>query len=197
MLYTHKTAREETILAVDAAKLLRKELAREFPGQKFRVRSTRSLSLSVDWIDGPTIKQVEEITQHYAGEGFDGMIDISYPIYHYLTPSREVRICGTCGTVGSLGVVPPDRQTIPPDCEACYLLTNYVLTSRHFSPAAIQRIFDDARTTYNDLATAVLKYTVCREAYANWWIEGAPRGNEILHRILSNLNLMTEPCKLS
>ena len=64
---------------VTAAKNIRIELARAFPGVKFRVRSRRYWMgnyINVGWTDGPTKKQVEEIIDKYEAGSFDGMTDL-------------------------------------------------------------------------------------------------------------------------
>ncbi len=61
-----------------AAKNIRIELAATFPGVKFSVKSSRFSmgdSIRVRWTDGPTIGQVDEIIDRYAGGSFDGMTD--------------------------------------------------------------------------------------------------------------------------
>lgn len=63
---------------VAAAKNIRIELARAFPGIKFSVRSERFSmgdAIRVSWTDGPTTAQVEEITSWYTAGDFDGMTD--------------------------------------------------------------------------------------------------------------------------
>ena len=64
---------------VDCAKLIRRDLARHFPGIKFSVRSSRysgGSSIDVGWTDGPTTKQVSPIAKRYQGASFDGMTDM-------------------------------------------------------------------------------------------------------------------------
>ena len=64
----------------EVAKIIRGELKREFPKCKFSVRSERysmGTHISVSWSDGPTVKEVESITDNYYGTGFDGMTDSS------------------------------------------------------------------------------------------------------------------------
>lgn len=61
-----------------AAKNIRIELARAFPGVKFSVKSRRfSMGDAIDvrWTDGPTSGQVDEIVKRYAAGSFDGMDD--------------------------------------------------------------------------------------------------------------------------
>ena len=63
---------------ISAAKNIRIELARAFPGIKFCVRTKRfsgGNDLNVDWTDGPTTKQVDAIIERYDSGSFDGMTD--------------------------------------------------------------------------------------------------------------------------
>jgi hypothetical protein len=69
---------EKNNALVAAAKNIRKELTRAFPGVKFRVASSRYSggdSIRAAWIDGPTSKEVEAIIDRYQGGTFDGMTD--------------------------------------------------------------------------------------------------------------------------
>lgn len=62
-----------------AAKNLRIELARAFPGVKFSVKSSRysgGCSINVNWTDGPNDDQVAPITAKYVGSEFDSMQDL-------------------------------------------------------------------------------------------------------------------------
>lgn len=61
-----------------AAKNIRIELKRAFPGVKFSVRSSSYSggdSIRVSWIDGPTTAQVDPIVNRYSAGTFDGMTD--------------------------------------------------------------------------------------------------------------------------
>jgi len=61
-----------------AAKNMRVELKRAFPGVKFSVTGksfSMGNSVSINWTDGPTSKQVEKITGRYSAGSFDGMTD--------------------------------------------------------------------------------------------------------------------------
>ncbi len=66
-----------------AAKAIRSDLKVAFPGVKFSVRS-HSCSINVTWTNGPTQKQVAEITWKYTNGTFDGMIDC----YEYANDGR-------------------------------------------------------------------------------------------------------------
>lgn len=61
-----------------AAKNMRIELKAAFPAVKFSVRSERYSggdSINVNWTDGPTTEQVENIIKRYRAGSFDGMTD--------------------------------------------------------------------------------------------------------------------------
>lgn len=69
------------------AKLVRIALKQSFPGVKFSVTSNNysgGASIDVAWTDGPTSKQVKEITSRFEGAYFDGMIDYKGCQYHTL-----------------------------------------------------------------------------------------------------------------
>lgn len=62
-----------------AAKNIRIELARAFPGVKFSVKSRRFSggdAIDVSWVDGPQSCQVDEIIGRYSAGSFNGMEDI-------------------------------------------------------------------------------------------------------------------------
>lgn len=58
----------------NASANLKKELTKAFPGIKFSVRSDHN-SIRIGWIDGPTSKQVEAVSNKYEDGRFDGMTD--------------------------------------------------------------------------------------------------------------------------
>lgn len=63
---------------VIAAKNIRIELKAAFKGVKFSVKSESFAggnAIRVSWTDGPTVAQVEEITNKYRAGRFDGMTD--------------------------------------------------------------------------------------------------------------------------
>lgn len=62
-----------------AAKRIRTDLKRAFPGVKFSVKSESFAggnAVDISWIDGPTDSQVSAITNQYQYGSFDGMIDM-------------------------------------------------------------------------------------------------------------------------
>lgn len=67
------------ISVADTAKLIRAAIKVAFPGVKFAVRSksySGGASISINWTDGPTTKEVEAVTGRFAGATFDGMVDL-------------------------------------------------------------------------------------------------------------------------
>lgn len=61
--------------AKDTAKKIRKELKAAFPGMKFSVRTKHS-SVRVEWVNGPTQKEVEAVADKFSSSTFDGMQDM-------------------------------------------------------------------------------------------------------------------------
>jgi hypothetical protein len=69
----------ERIELTDVAKLVRKELKANFPGQKFRVKSARyagGSSIYVNWENGVSYSSVQQAVGKYHGAEFDGMVDL-------------------------------------------------------------------------------------------------------------------------
>jgi hypothetical protein len=52
------------------------------------------------------VKDVEAIAQSYAGEGFDGMIDMRYQISRWLSRDGSMSLAHNTGTEGSRGSAP-------------------------------------------------------------------------------------------
>lgn len=62
----------------ETSKIIRAELKKAFPGQKFSVtckRYSMGCSISVRYVDGPPTKSVRAITDQFCGKSFDGMTD--------------------------------------------------------------------------------------------------------------------------
>jgi hypothetical protein len=69
----------KSLTCAETAKLVRAALKPAFPGQKFSVRSSTyagGASISVRWIDGPTVADVDEVVKPFEGATFDGMVDL-------------------------------------------------------------------------------------------------------------------------
>mgnify|MGYP007083424983 CR=1 FL=1 len=76
-----------------AAKAIRSELKKAFPGQKFSVTSTSYSggdSVRVSWVDGPLMDQVDSIAGKYQYGSFDGMTD-SYNVDNSIKDLPQVR----------------------------------------------------------------------------------------------------------
>jgi hypothetical protein len=83
-----------------AAKNIRKELKKAHPFTKFAVSSKRfsmGNSITVSWVDGPMIDEVERITNKYVAGSFDGMEDI----YNY-EPTDWTKAFGSAKYVSEL-----------------------------------------------------------------------------------------------
>lgn len=110
------------ISLTETAQLIRETLKVEFPGVKFSVRSksfANGSSVDVQWVDGPTWKDVDGAISFYSGSTFDGMQDLSSPKYHH-TEGGEVIQYGA----------------------------KYVQAQRSFSAEFLQHMADYATATY-------------------------------------------------
>ena len=97
----------EYIPVAETAKLIRKALAKAFPGQKFGVRSKSyagGASINVFYVGGPAHHLVEEIAKAFEGSRFDGMIDGSCSVKAWMAEDGSVSHAHSPGTVGSMGV---------------------------------------------------------------------------------------------
>ena len=73
----------EYLTCAQTAKLVRKALAKVFPGYTFTVRSNNyagGASIDVGWIDGPPAKVVDSVVSGFAGGGFDGSIAMAHHV---------------------------------------------------------------------------------------------------------------------
>jgi hypothetical protein len=103
---------------VVAARNIRKELKKAFPGVKFSVRShgySGGNDIRIEWADGPTLKAVKEITNKYQEGHFDEMTDS----YNY------------------------DRQNVWTEV---FGGTKYIFTNRKYSDSHIQKALDNFGT---------------------------------------------------
>lgn len=128
-----KAAKEGHITCSEVAVCLRAVLAMEFPGVKLSVRSDRCLN--VRWVDGPTAKDVEAIARCYAGEGFDGMIDMRHSISRWLSRDGSMSLAHDSGTQGSMGTAPERIGSAhAPDAVLTSLGSDFVFCERSISP---------------------------------------------------------------
>lgn len=75
--FSHLTQYGAYAKDTDIAKNIRADLKNHFPGVKFSVRKDHYNCISVTWDNGPTDKQVNEITGKYKCGTFDSMTDCS------------------------------------------------------------------------------------------------------------------------
>lgn len=72
-------ASDRSLSCAETAKLVRRALREAFPGVTFSVRSKSyagGSSISVGWTDGPTERDVREVTHRFRGADFDSMQDM-------------------------------------------------------------------------------------------------------------------------
>lgn len=127
-----KACKDGNITCAEAAVCLRAVLGREFPGVKFSVRSDRCIRVS--WTDGPSAKAVKRIASCYAGEGFDGMIDLRYSIKRWLSRDGSMSLAHSQGTEGSRGSEPEAIGSAHnPDAVLVNVGSDFVFTDREIS----------------------------------------------------------------
>ena len=133
----------------ETANLVRGALKVAHPGTKFSVRSNSfagGTAIDVSWTDGPTQKSVDAILHNYAGERFDGMVDMAYSVTHYLLPDGTAVLAESPGTEDQKGSDPAIRNFKPhPDAERVRMGAKYVHSSRQLSDdfiATCQRAWD-------------------------------------------------------
>ena len=114
---------------VVAAKNVRIELKRAFPGVKFSVTTSKfsmGNSINIDWTDGPTSNQVTAITDKYTSGDFDGMNDL----YTY----KHSEFTSTYGSA------------------------KYISFSRHYSPAFIDACVSQVVSMFGGQAITAADY---------------------------------------
>jgi hypothetical protein len=83
------TATAEWVSVADTAIEVRKALKKAFPGFKFTSVKSKSYSggasIYIDWVDGPTVAEVDVVIDFYKGSTFDSMTDMksSRPAVEY------------------------------------------------------------------------------------------------------------------
>jgi hypothetical protein len=136
------------ISAVDTAKLIRKVLKREFPGQKFSVRTDRSINIK--WTDGPTEDEVKPYVMPFEGQDFDGMIDMRYYKESWLLPDGSASFGNTSGTVDSAGADP--AYDFPKPCEGAELVqfgADFIFTKRNHTRALVEQVVEEVYQEYH------------------------------------------------
>lgn len=138
----------EFLSCAETAKLVRKALKAEFPGQKFSVRSSvysGGASIDVEWFDGPTTKQVDKILGRFEGKGFDGMIDMAYYVQHWMLPDGSIQLAKSPGTEDSRGVYPKIENAKPhPDAKLVHFGADYVTPNRRYTRETLTKVAAEA-----------------------------------------------------
>lgn len=148
--YPHQTTGvemvEQRLSVTETAKLIRAALKKDFPKVKFSVRSSSysgGSSITVRWVDGPTTKMVERITNQFRGANFDGMIDLKVHQSHWLLPDGTTVVANNPGTVGSLGTIQAQENPKPhPNARLVSFGADYVFCNRDRSPEFEKRVLE-------------------------------------------------------
>jgi hypothetical protein len=128
-----EVAKTEYINATDTAKLLRTQLAKNFPGVKFSVKTEKyagGASIDITWTDGPAEKEVKKVSDAFSGSGFDGMADYKTSNAAWLSPDGSV-IFAECESYGG------DNYTATkphPEAKRVSFGADYIFEHRHFTP---------------------------------------------------------------
>jgi hypothetical protein len=154
----------------ETAKLVRAALKAEFPGQKFSVRSSTysgGASISVNWTDGPTTKEVDKILHRYEGKSFDASIDMGCYWQHWMMPDGTATIASGTGTEGSLGYIPKIDTEKPDGAELVSMGANYVQSSRSFSAEFLRPIAERVAKREGAPVPEIRTYPSSGNAYAH------------------------------
>jgi len=148
----------EYIPAKDIAKIIRKLLKKQHPSVKFYVRTSTyagGASIDIDWMDGPTQKEVDSLVYHLAGSRFDGMIDMQYPVYHVRLPDGSIALSKDPGTIVDYGV----------NGKRVLLGVDYIHTHRVYSPERLQAALDRYAADWPGMQLPTIETST-------WWIGG-------------------------
>lgn len=124
----------------EQAAMIRRVLKTAFPTVKFSVRLERyagGSSIDVTWTDGPPVAQVTPLTAPFAGEGFDGMIDLRYATASYLTPDGRAHFGPTKGTGENGGSDPARYPDPPPNARLVQFDADHVFCHRQYSDTTL------------------------------------------------------------
>ncbi len=133
----------EYLSVAETAKLVRKALAKAFPGVKFSVRSesySGGCSVNVRWTDGPLTREVETVAKMFEGKRFDGMIDMGWSASLWLLPDGSATVASDPGSVGSMGVCQAVREWMPEPGAKLISTGAYVFCTRDVSRELTERV---------------------------------------------------------
>lgn len=149
--------------------LIRAALKRAFPSIKFTVRSYGGRSTRVGWVDGPTVDQVEAITEQYGSARFDGSVDYAYSVNHWLLPDGSTIIEHSEGSQCTGGYSPAVRNEQPmPEAIKVHFMLDYVFAERSKSVEFLKAVLNTVKDywgvkeeipveTYNDGSAHIAK----------------------------------------
>jgi hypothetical protein len=134
-------------------------------------------SIRVEWTDGPSVPEVEEITNLYSGAGFDGMIDMKYYKTHFLTEDGHVMLSNDPGTEGSRGSVPREvNPIIPAGATEVHFGADYIFPERQYSEERMKEI----------VIGICKKWGIDAPEIKNGWITSNPSLSDVNHWQLSD-----------
>jgi hypothetical protein len=143
-VYPQQKQEEEIRLSTaDTAKIIRNELKKKFPSQKFSVTSENysgGSSIDVRWIDGVALTDVEDVVKGYENAGFDGSIDLKYYKTHYLLPNGEIVLAKSEGTASSGGYYPAVDNVKPKGAKIIHMGANYIFCERRISDETAEKV---------------------------------------------------------
>ena len=135
------------ISAADTAKLIRAQLKKHFPACKFYVNSktySGGASISIDWIDGPTEKEVKSITCAFQGAGFDGMVDYKTSHDAYLLPDGSAAFAKV-----EVDYFTTNHYTAPTaEAQPVHFGADYIFTNRNYSREFVTSVLSPICTEY-------------------------------------------------
>lgn len=121
------------LTVAETAKLVRKQLKAQFPGQKFSVRSdsySGGASIRISWTDGPLDRKVDEVVQQFSGASFDGMIDLKTHFTSWLNADGTAGVAYDGGTQGSRGVYESRIGAPQEGSELVHFGADFIFTER-------------------------------------------------------------------
>lgn len=168
----------------ETAKLVRAELKQNFPTIKFSVRSktySMGASITVNWDNGPTTKQVESAVGCYHGSDFDPMQDLAYHVDHYMTKDGQVCLAESHHNLE------PKKFDQPPDSEKVSFGADYIFCNRHISPEYQKEVADKICFEFGKEPVAEIKTYSGGGQYCEIpFLELDPTFNGFLDRQVSN-----------
>jgi Large polyvalent protein associated domain 29 len=135
----------------DLAFLVRQALKRNFPKTKFSVRNPHYSSITVQWVDGPSTKQVQSVIGSFETKSFDGSIDLAYSKSFWLYADGSASHAHTEGTQGSAGCVGESIASAerPDGVPVTNVAGVYISESRRYSVGFLQDVVDSLKTKWD------------------------------------------------